>query len=374
VTLRVLFHVNHLWGAGHYARIAAIADAVVASGGAATILAGNTPLPGRLNPGVRLIELPVLRSPDATYARIVDAAGAAPSPALWSERAMLIEAALRETRPDIVVTETFPFGRRKLAEELLHLIAAATAQHAKIVSSLRDLPTAPTDPRRLDECAARLRTHYDAVLVHGDPTIFGLDEIWPGEVPVPMRPTGYVVRPLAPAAARSGVLVSAGGGGDAAPLLRAAAAAQQGGLLLGEPWTFVTGPSAPASLLEELAHAAAENRIVVRSIADLPDRIAAARLSLSRGGYNTVVETVAAGTPCVVVPHAPEGEPEQDTRARRFAALGLLVHLAEADLTPQSLARAAQTGLSQRHNDAIPLQTDGAARSAALLAEIAGGG
>ena len=372
---RVLFHVNHLWGTGHYARIAAIANAVIEAGGAATVIAGNTPLPGRLDPAVRLVELPSVRSPDASYARLVDANGNPPDAAFWINRETLIDAALAEARPDIVVTETFPFGRRKLSAELLHLVAAAKTGNAKIVASLRDLPTWPSNTDRVLECADRLRAHYDTVLVHGDTSIFGLNELWPGEVPVPMRGTGYVVAPpLPPVANRRGVVVSAGGGGNAAPLLRAAWQARRGGLLQQEPWTFVTGPNAPDAVVAELTAATDETITVLRSTPDLPQRIAAARLAISRGGYNTVVETIAAGTPLLVVPFAPPGEPEQATRAKRLAALDFMACLDEAELTPQSLAVAAQHALDLPPLPDDPLDIGGAARSAALLAEIAGGG
>ena len=353
---------------------AALANAVVEACGAATVIAANTPLPGRLNPAVHLVELPPVRSPDDTYARLVDPVGNPPDDAFWANRARRIDDTLAAARADIIVTETFPFGRRKLSAELLHLIAAARTTGAKIVASLRDLPTAPTDARRLDECADRLRAHYDAVLVHGDPAVFGINEIWPGEVPVPMHSTGYVVEPAPPfTGERRGVVVSAGGGGDAVPLLRAAWAARQSGLYPDDHWTFVTGANAPASLYDELLATAGRGTTVLRSTPDLPQRIAQVRLAISRGGYNTVIETVAVGTPLVVVPHAPAGEPEQAIRAVRFAELCLVSHLAEAKLLPETLGYAAQHALDLPARADCPLAIDGAAMSAVHLAEIAGG-
>lgn len=375
MTARVLFHVNHLWGVGHFARIAAIANALVEAGGAATVLAGNAVPPGRLDARVKLVELPVIRAADPTYARLVDAAGAPVSAGLWARRAQLIDEALAASAPQVLVTETFPFGRRKLAAELLHLAGAAKSQGAKIAASIRDLPTAPADTRRLEDCAGRLRAHYDAVLIHGDPTIAGLNEIWPGEIPVPARFTGYVTAAIPPAAeARRGVVVSAGGGGDAAPLLQAALAARRAGLLAAEPWAFVTGPAAPASLRTALSDAAPPGCAVLGAVADLPARISRARLAISRGGYNTVIETLAAGTPLVVVPFAPPGEPEQAARAQHFAATGLLHAVDEAALDAPSLAAACERALSAPPPDPARLDFGGAARSAALLAELAAGG
>ncbi len=375
MSVKALFHVNHLWGLGHFSRVALIADAVVEAGGEATILSGGPPAHARLSPLVRLVALPMLRSPDTSYALLVDENGDAPGEALWAARAAIIDRTLAEAAPDIIVTETFPFGRRKFGAELLRLVAAAKTRGAAIVASVRDLPNPPADARRLDECAARLLKFYDAAAIHADPMIVGLNEVWPGEIPCPCHMTGYVAAPSAPpAGAHQGVVVSAGGGGDAAPVLRIAATARKAGLLADEPWTFVTGRAAHDALADELRVLLRPGDALLRHADDLPARIAAARLSISRGGYNTTLEAVAAGTPAVIVPFAPPGEPEQGVRARLFAAAGLVSHLPEAELTPQALAGAAADALARPAPAPDALDLNGAAATAALLARIAGGG
>lgn len=373
MTLRVLFHVNHLWGVGHFTRVAAIANAVAEAGGEATVLAGNSPLAAKLSPGVTLVRLPVIRSPDPTYARLVDVDGQAVAADLWDERLRMIDQVMEE-RWDALVTETFPFGRRKLSAELLHLVAAAKAQHAKIVSSIRDLPTAPADHRRLSECAHRLSAHFDAVLVHGDPSVIPLQDVWPGAIPVPAHMTGYVTTPpVRPAAPRDGVLVSAGGGGDAPPLLLAAAAARRTANIPPMRWTFVTGHLASGDLVDDLRAMVLPDDEILPSVEDLPERLATARLAVSRGGYNTVIEAVAAGTPNVVVPFAPDGEDEQAIRAVHFAAAGLVQHLPEGALSAATLAAACARALTLPAPDPGKLNLDGAAHSAALLARIVSG-
>ncbi|MCC6920218.1 MAG: hypothetical protein IT548_13535 [Alphaproteobacteria bacterium] len=374
MSVRALFHVNHLWGVGHFTRTAAIANAVVDAGGAATIIAGNKPVSGRAQDGVAVVALPVIRAPDPTYARLVDTEGAAVSGDLWDERRRLIDATLAGGRWDVLVTETFPFGRRKLARELLHLVGAAKERGMTIVSSIRDLPTAPADPRRLDECAARLHQHYDAVLVHGDPAVVGLQDVWPGEIPVPTLMSGYVVDAVPPMAGeRRGVVVTGGGGGDSAALLGAALDARMTGLLADEPWTFIAGPLAPEDLPAVLRDARLPGVTVLGHAEDLPFRLTAARLAISRGGYNTVIESVAAATRTVVVPFAPEGEPEQALRAQHFAAARLVQHLPEERLSAAALAEACTAALAAPPPDPSLLQLDGAAQSASLLARLGSG-
>lgn len=374
--MKVLFHVNHLWGVGHFTRTAAIANAVVAAGGEATILSGNTPVFGRLDDAVRLIALPAIQAKDTTYARLVTSRGWPVSEDQWARRAAILAETLEAAAPDILVTETFPFGRRKLAREIVPLIEAARTKGAKIVASLRDVPTPPTDIKRLAECADRLRTLYDAVLIHGDPTVTPLNEIWPGEIPVSTHLTGYVATAAKPESDRRGVVVSAGGGGDAAPLLRAALAAWKAGLLADQPWTFITGQHAPEGLHEKLSAAAPRNLggEILQNAPDLPARIARAKLSISRGGYNTVAETIAAGARSIVVPFAPDGDPEQEIRAKLFAERGLLTHLPETGLTPQALTAAAQAALARPAPAPDAIRLDGATDAARRLAEIAGSG
>ena len=48
--------------------------------------------------------------------------------------------AVREFEPDALIVEMFPFGRKKLADEILALIAAARSRScAKIFCSVRDI-------------------------------------------------------------------------------------------------------------------------------------------------------------------------------------------------------------------------------------------
>ena len=152
--------------------------------------------------------------------------------------------------------------------------------------------------------------------------------------------------------------------------------AWKSGFLAEEPWTFITGQHAPEGLHEALSAAIPRQfgGEILHAASDLPARIAAARLSISRGGYNTMAETVAAGTPTLIIPFAPAGEPEQRLRAARFAALGLVTHLPEDRLTPDTLAAAARAALAAPAPDPGALLMNGAETAARRLAEIAAGG
>jgi predicted glycosyltransferase len=93
------------------------------------------------------------------------------------------------------------------------------------------------------------------------------------------------------------------------------------------------------------------------------------RVSVSQAGYNTVLDILAARVPAVVVPFAAERETEQQLRAERLAARGVLELVPEAELSPARLALAIERAV-----DAAPpriaIDTGGARRTAGLIAEM----
>ncbi len=204
--------------------------------------------------------------------------------------------------------------------------------------------------------------------MHGDPRVVRLDEVWPGAIPVEPAYTGYVAPEPAPpdAATRAGILVMAGGGGHGPALFDAAREARDRlPELAGEIWTFVAGPFATSGPRE------AGRVRVLSTLDDVPAALARARLLISRGGYNSMLEAVAARCPAAIAPHAAPKEPEQAIRAARFAGLGLC---AVADpLSPEALVRAVRAALAAPPPDPARLDLDGASASARRLAALAAG-
>jgi len=100
--------------------------------------------------------------------------------------------------------------------------------------------------------------------------------------------------------------------------------------------------------------------------ADFKDLLARCRVSVSQGGYNTVLEILARRTPAVIVPFAEAGESEQTDRARLLAAKGLLRLLPAPELDAKRLA----SEIDAASVMAIPpftINLDGGRQSAALI-------
>jgi predicted glycosyltransferase len=103
-------------------------------------------------------------------------------------------------------------------------------------------------------------------------------------------------------------------------------------------------------------------------LSDLHRLLAAADVALVQGGLTTTMELTAAGRPFVHVPLRNHFEQNHHVRHRlRQYGAGVCVPWEEA--TPERLA-GELAGLVGTTPDVRPVETDGAARAAALLAEL----
>jgi predicted glycosyltransferase len=272
------------------------------------------------------------------------------------------------------MTELFPFGRRQLRLELTALLEAAKAEARPplIVSSVRDILVEPPRPERVVEMLERIETYYDRVLIHGDPTLIPFDETFSHAHRISDRTayTGYVVD--APIKTYNGpgtgeVIVSAGGGAVSEELFRAAMKARESTKLLDRTWRILVGHALRGDIFESLRAAAPSGIIVERARADFPVLMANCLLSVSQGGYNTVMEMMTAGTRGVVVPYAGGLETEQTLRARLLENRSGICTIPEATLDSGTLAIAIDAALDAPPPDASGLNTGGADKSAALI-------
>jgi predicted glycosyltransferase len=88
------------------------------------------------------------------------------------------------------------------------------------------------------------------------------------------------------------------------------------------------------------AEAATQGIDILDFVKGFPEMLAAADLSISQAGYNTVADLLTAGCAAVVVPFAAVGETEQTERAAGLAANSLAVAVTEAELTAAKLSAA----------------------------------
>ena len=366
--------VQHLMGIGHQRRAAAIARALAGRGARVAFVSGGSGAPDVGSDRIRVVALPAARVADASYRALVDARGREVDDAWRAARRDTLLAAFAEHAPRVLVTETWPFGRRLLRFELEPLVEHARFAGCRLVSSIRDVLQPPSKPSRARDAAERVMESYDAVLVHGDPAFVGLDASFPETERIRdrIRYTGYVAQgpgPDAPPGAGEGeIVVSAGGGVVAHRLVDTALESARGDRRL--RWRVLVGPNAGADALAGWRRTAPENAVVEPNRADFRSILSRARASVSQAGYNTVTDLLATGVPAVLVPFSAEGEREQSIRARVLAQAGAARVIDEDRLTARALLEAVRHARSRAAPER-PVRLDGATESAEAILGIA---
>lgn len=373
---RVMVYVQHLLGIGHQMRAAAIIRAMRAAGLEVTCVsggeAGSMPDLG----SARLVQLPSVKAADATFTRLVNPEGREIDDAWRDNRREALLTAFHEVGPQVLLVESFPFGRWQFRFELMPLLEVAQARGVKVASSVRDILVEKNKPGRQEKIVAILRDYFDAVLVHGDESLvpFGATFRAASDITDLIRYTGYVA-PDAPDAAPDGpgkgeVVVAAGGGAVGGALLRTALAARPLTDMAEAPWRLITGPNLAA---EERAKLSETQGVTVETLRrDYREVLSRAALSVSQAGYNTVMDILVTGVRAVLVPFAAEGETEQALRARLLAERGRVQVVDEATLTPETLAAAIDEALLRPAPALKGLALDGAAETARAVRELAG--
>lgn len=361
--MKVLLYVQHLLGIGHLARTSRIASALLDEGFKVTMVSGGEPVSGFPGAGIDLAQLPPIRSRDQTFSALVNGAGQEIDDRYKADRRDRLLAVLDRIRPNVLIVEAFPFGRRQMRFELLPLIEAAHAlsQPPLIVSSIRDILQENKKPGRAEDTADVVRQYFDLVLVHGDSKFARLEETFPlaNTISDKVRYTGLVAPPRSdPAKDRYDIVVSAGGGAAGGLLVSAALdiARKRRDLR----WCIITGPNAvPVDDTDGIS--------LFRFRADFPGLLLNTRVSVSQAGYNTVCDILNAGCGAVLIPFAQGGETEQSLRAAKLKALGLADVISETELTPANLERAVSAIAQVRTNHTLDL--GGARRTAEILKE-----
>ena len=377
---RVMFYVQHLLGVGHIKRASLIARTMAELGLDVTVILGGPEVQEVDFDGCTRVMLPPVRAADETFQTLVDERGDPIDQAWRDNRVARLLAEYEVIKPNVLLVEQFPFGRRQFRFELMPLLEAARASSAppSIASSVRDVLVRKADTKRNQEMVNIAKMWFDRVLIHADRRLIPLEASFPEAATLAKKLsyTGYVVNNANIEAlardresGRGEVVVSAGGGAVGEPLLRAALAAKPLTKLSEHVWRFVTGPNLPNSVFEELAWDAPPGVVFERWRRDFPIVLRNCVLSVSQGGYNTLMDVLKAKARSVIVPFAAGSETEQEFRARALEKLGLVTVV-----DPQALSSKVLGAAIDRAIDITPLVADidfsGAKTSARIVTEL----
>lgn len=384
--MRFLLYSHDGLGLGHARRNLALARALTATAPDASVLLA-TSADGSdtllLPPAADMLRLPGIRkSANGRYeSRRLPMADAH----IRSLRSRLLAAAVAGFRPDVLVADKHPVGVQGELRSALHELRASGGT---AVLGLRDVLDEPRAVRREWESGGLWRdviVHHPIVLVYGRRDVYDplIGSGCPADVLRRVRYCGYVTMTasVAPRPAdlpprrsrRPQVLATAGGGGDGLPLLRAFVASSRWGQWDG---IVVGGPQMPAADRAILAQEASQCGVTWRPEArELTRWFPHVDAVVSMGGYNTLVEALAAGTPVICVPRTTPRR-EQAIRAELFAGIGLVRMLAPDALSPERLRDEVSAALETQREELAArahrlLGFDGAASAATALLEEA---
>ena len=387
---KIMFYCQHVLGMGHLMRSLAILEGL--RDYEVRFINGGEAIPGlNFPPGVEVVNLPPLKS-EVDFTAIESVSGGDLADVKTLRRARLLDA-LERFRPDLVMIELFPFGRKQFAFELTPLLARirTTMPETKVVCSLRDILVAKRDQERHEtRVCALMNRYFDALLIHADPRFQRLEETFfkAEELRVPIRYTGYVAQSpqesCSPAeiaereaiesvwAGQDGplILVSIGGGRVGVELLEQAIAASDL-LMAKQPHRMLifTGPYLPDDQFDSLkARVSVRSHICLRRYTThFLSYLQQAALSVSMAGYNTCMNILATGVRSLVLPFTGGGNAEQTIRAEKLAALGAVEVIRPDELQPGPLAEKMHRCLGAEPA-AVSLDLDGVANTAAFAA------
>ena len=377
--LKVLFYVQHLLGIGHVFRAIRVARAIAAAGCEVHVAWGGTPIDSMNTDGLQMTYLEAVRVADEDFKTLLLKDGTPISEDQKAARAKVLLDLFEREKPDIVITEAYPFGRRQMRFELLPLLEAVrdAAWRPMMVSSIRDIMQEGRAEKRVRESVALVQEWFDMVMVHGDPQLIAIEDTLQGadEIHAKIRYTGLVtpdpVDLEVPASLETDVLISAGGGAVGLALMNLAVEAMPLCETFPSNWHLITGPDLPQAEFDRLVRSAPKGMGVSRFVVDLARVMAASKISVSRAGYNTVGDLLRANTRAILVPFVGGLETEQLKRAQIMDQKGVATLLLEAGLTPGRLAEAIDRAANQP-TAPITLDLDGAANAARLLVESYG--
>ncbi len=380
----VMIYVQHLMGIGHQRRMAAIARECSAAGLRVTYVSGGMPVQHLQLGDSMFVQLPPCRSPDLRFDRLVDEHGAEVDDQWRDTRRDALLAAWANSDASVLVVETYPFGRKLMRFELEPLLRAARDDGAVCVSSIRDVIDYRPKQKKYQVMADAANSWFDHVLVHSDPALVSLDASFPctSDIAELIEYTGFVrEHDLQPEDAetsakttRDGVdeiVVSAGGGAYGQHLLATALDAQPLSAYKNRTWRVLVGENLPEEALTQLQCRIQGRAVVERARPDFRALLRRAAVSVSQGGYNTIMDILASRVRAVVVAYHDDTEREQLIRGRALALRDLIELLPDGELSPARLARAVDAAM-HRSRPQVAVDVSGAVTSARCLARWAG--
>jgi predicted glycosyltransferase len=354
---KIMFYCQHIVGMGHLVRSIEIIKGLVEDFRVCLINGGETIPNFPIPPEIQIVNIPGIKT-DAQFQNLEPI-----NPKLTlTEVKRLRQQELLNTfirfKPDLLIVELFPFGRRRFSFELIPLLEMAKFSQTKIVCSLRDLVINKGDAIEREEKICNLvERYFDSILIHGDPSFICLEEIFSRtqDLKCSIKYTGYVARTISennlPEIKQPAIVVSVGGGRFGHDLLECAiATAPLLKEIINHHIYIFTGPFIPEEVYVKLQRLALgqSNISLQKYNPELFGYLKQAELSISMCGYNTSIDILNAGVEAMMMAFENEEDPEQQIRLQRLEKLAIATRIRPEDLVPEKLGKAIVNRLQKK--------------------------
>lgn len=325
--MNLVIFVNHLLGIGHLQRAALLAHAL-GQEHHVTLISGGMPVPHFCHT-LNLVQLPPLKAADESFSGLVTDKNTEADADYFRKRQEIIRNTISEVQPDCLITEHFPFGRRKLKQDFKTFLDAGLSLKKRplIAASVRDILVSSAKQPNFQSLP------YDLIFVHGDEK---LKPAW-GFVQGPeLIFTGYTCETIIPEESMSGKIIVVAGGRSISDHLNRAL----GAVAKHRKDSFIIRGDPPSDPLP--------NCVYTPFIPDLAQKIPSAKLLISEAGYNSFLNSIVAQTPTIFIPFHSPNENEQLRRLEHFNVDDWAEMILPEDLNPQTLAQAIQNILTKQ--------------------------
>jgi len=364
---KIAIYVQHVMGAGHLVRAMSLAEALSQCGHRVLLISGGFPI-DREVAGYQYFQLPPTKAIESNFTKLVDDHGQLIDERWRDQRRDILLAAVAEFKPDLVITETFPFGRRIFHFELEPLMYWVKSQpDMYLMASIRDVLQRRSEPKNRFTVEV-VNKYYDGVLVHADERLFKLDASFmhTDKIESKLFYTGYIHDAVnAPpddgsSIGRDEIIVSGGSGTVSAQLMAVAPLARPLSKACSYQWRMMTGRDQ-----SKPPYSPEPGLIIEPNRDDFYALLGRCALSVSLAGYNTTLDVLASGVRSVMVPFVGSHETEQSDRAQALERAGRIIQVPENVLSPKTLAQAVDRAL-----EIAPVQIEVNMHGAQISAQI----
>lgn len=232
---------------------------------------------------------------------------------LVQRRTKKIINAIKLHKPDLLWIEAFPFGRRKFRAELLPAINMLRNDFPKcqICSSIRDiLFTEKTDPEHEQRIIDDLHAYFDTLFIHSDPNVLPLDWSFSLASKIKCKTvyTGFVARVHCNKVRKTtwpdngDIIVSCGGSPVGYKILVSSIECHQK-YFNDRKLQIYLNPNLNG-FERSIPDLRKLNNVFIHEFSwDYVNHLKSSAMSISMGGYNSIIEAIYTKTPAIVIPY-----------------------------------------------------------------------